>query len=369
MADENNDDILEGDGSLDVDAASAIIDATLNADDAARDDDGETKDDTTDSTAKAADADTSRSEPEGEIPAEGDAAEAAEEAADGEDDGDWFATDDVRDLAASLGLSEEDVQGMSGPDELSRYATFLDRQLIQDGKQFFEQAESAQTEESGDTTPTPSERAKAQPRDKGRFTRQQEPVSEGDYAPELNADEFDDAALVNEFKRLNSHQQSRLQALEEQLTDRFEQRLAQLEERDLLAQHAQELATFDAMVDSLDQGDLFGKTGEFTQDSEAFKARQKLFDIQQTLRAGMRSRNLDAALNPSLLRRALHQGFAQDLIKQERKALSDRVRRQSKKRLGGPSRKPTKDTVWTGEPEDDPVLHEHFNRLAKEGAA
>ena len=344
--------LANADGSIDVSAAEEAFDAYEQQHVVAEEEDtkaGKPADETPPKPSDEEDDDEDDGEP------------AAGDAGDEEGD-DWVSREDVRELVESLGLSAEEVAEFSGPEELERAARLLDRRLMEAGRQAREKPGEAQeaalaAEEAARTRQEAQQRAAEQPRGQdGKFTS--DDGEAGDYRPEITADYYDEA-LVGEFNRLDKHQADRIRQLE----SRLESFASQLEERST----AQEIERFDAIVDQLDEGELFGAADAIQPDSDPARNRAKLWEAVDTLRDVMAAQGKRATLTPALVRLALSVEFADKVSERQRRDFSRRVQQQSQRRLGsGGRRNAGPDRPWTGDPERDPVLLEAYAAMERE---
>lgn len=327
--------LTKSDGTLDYDAASKVIDAETGA--IEQEDLAE---------REGADAETTTK------PAEEPSGKGKEESADTEiGDDNWVSREDIRELIDSLGLSEDDAREFSGPEELERHARFVDRQFMQEGKRLAQQLKPGEEQEAALASQDEAQRrmaaqqrASQQPREGGKFAKAEEA---GDDDPPLNPEYFDEE-LVSKFNR---------QA----------ERIKRLEERIAQADSQQQEAAFHSIADSLGYEDLFGKGLNRNSDQQQNLA--KLLEATDVLIAGMASKGKAASLSPALVRRALNQEFADLLSTKNRRSYSERMLKQSGRKLGsGGQRVATgEQRPWNGPPEKDPALHQAYREMEKDG--
>ncbi|MCU0962872.1 MAG: hypothetical protein MUF48_22480 [Pirellulaceae bacterium] len=261
----------------------------------------------------------------------------------GESGEDWVEqlSDEHRELATTLGLGAEELRQLSGPEELERHAQLFDQYLYRSARD----AEKPAAE----TPPPVAEAATEPPRGPdGRFAKSE---TTG-YEPSLSTDDYNED-LVQEFAKLS-----------DTLTRRFEARVAELESQ--LAESRQQAAEsqqqqLQALVDTLGQDDLFGKT-DGTRTKAQLENRDKLLTAAQVLRNGARGLGQEVAWTPNLLRRALQLEFADQLTAKHRQQWSQQLKQQGQKKLGHSGKRTglNEQAPWTGEPTKDPVLRQAF---------
>ena len=344
--------ISQPDGTLDVDAANRALDEYEAANPPAESDE-DRKDKGADNAQAGEGADDSKQTTTDADDATGEGEEAVGENADE----DWMLHDDIRELADSLGVSQEELRDFSGPEELERAARILDRNLMEVGQRIKpgeEQDAALVAAEAARAKAEAQERAAARERgDDGKFVKAEE---EG-YKPEITAEYFDEQ-IVGEFDRLGKHYGERVRQLEQQL-EALSGQLRQDAER-------REIDSFDAIVDGMGHEDLFGQSADL--DGKTKDNRAKLWEAVDTLRAGLASRGKQGGLTPTLVRRALNLEFADQLSHQQRRSYSQRLQQQAQRKLGAGGHREATGTKrsWKGSPEKDPVLHEAWRELERE---
>ncbi len=339
--------LIKEDGTLDEKAAEKILDqhGKDNPPDPADDDDGAGKGKEEDKPGeKPGDEKPGDDEPEDEetVPDENDTG-------DDEEDDEWRTTEDAIEILESLDLTEEDIEGFSDLEELQRHADLVDKQAFAAGK--------AAKDKPGDEREAAlkAERAAREKAARERDANGRLKSEEKAYKPGLDPD-IQDQDLIEEFTKLGSHYEDRIQ--------RFEAELKEFRDEQVTFRQEQADAAFGAMVDTLGEGKLLG-----TSKAPKPKALARLQDAVEILQAGLASKGRSDVMTPALIKRALQLEFADELKKQERRSLNEKIRKQSKKKLGGGGRgsKSGKQAEWKGEPEDDPVLHAAFKELQAEG--
>lgn len=337
-----NKDITEEDGTLDAGAAEKALDEKalddFEAANPPEETGDETKTETKDETSVAGDDKSAGGDDEAVVDTKVESEE------------DWVTNSDYRELLESMSISEDDARKLSGPEELERLATHVDKRFLKEGQKVAEQETALDAQDAAQKKADAQERAAQRERDKGGKFKSED--TDG-YKPDLDENEFDEK-VIGEFGRLNEHHQRRYEQQEE--------RIAKLEANHREAADRQTDSMFDTIVDSLDNKELFG-----TSEAPNAKARGQLRTALDTLSAGMKALGTPVDMTPALVKRALNLEFADELNKQHRAAFTRKVQNQSQRKLGGGGQrtKSAGDEAWTGEPEDDPVLKEAYDRLEK----
>jgi len=238
----------------------------------------------------------------------------------------WI-TDDLKAEVATYGIDESDLSDFSSREELDKTLRFLDKKALDAGRKALAE----------DHSPARNE--------KGQFKKQEaeevgEPEKRGDrYEVTLSKDLYDDE-IVDEFTRLRDHYEIRLERLEKH----FEFANAKSEED-----------RFDSYVDSLDQADLFGKTG--SESDEELERRKDLHVAVKAQMIGLERLGQPAELTDKLVSRVANMVFADQMNKKLLKKRTQKISRQSQMRLGGSPVKPQP-------PSEDP--REEADRLYRE---
>jgi hypothetical protein len=258
------------------------------------------------------------------------------------------------------------LAGFAGREAFDHHVALMDRQFMRAG-----QAALAENTAPGDVSPDQQaalaadavaqqqeaarQRAADQPRDNGRFAKAPE-QPDGAFVPKFDED-FDER-LVSEFQRLNEYYAGRM--------EQFEARLHQADQRELQIERQNLTKTFDGLVDGLGHDDLFGRANDLQSGTDAFAARSKLWDATTTLVAGMAARGQTSSLDAALLKRALNQEFADNLVTKSRRDFTNKIRKQSARKLGGGAQKVNRERPFTGDLRDDPELHATHKRMTEE---
>ena len=246
---------------------------------------------------------------------------------EGSGKGSSWITDDLKAEVATYGIDESDLSDFSSREELDKTLRFIDKKALDAGRKALAE----------DDSPARNE--------KGQFKKQEveetgEPEKRGDrYEVTLSKDIYDDE-IVDEFTRLRDHYETRL----EQLEKHFEFVNAKSEED-----------RFDSYVDSLDQADLFGKTG--SESDEELERRRDLHVAVKAQMIGLEKLGRPAELTDKLVSRVANMVFADQMNKKLLKQKTQKISRQSQMRLGGSPVKPQP-------PSEDP--REEADRLYRE---
>lgn len=253
---------------------------------------------------------------------------------DGEETGnveanDWL-TDDVKAEAAAYGIEESDLAGFASREELNRALRLFDKKALDAGRKAAE-SETAQGRD-----------------EKGKFVKREEPKTEptkeatpkeGRYQVSLSPEIYDEE-IIGEFSRMRDHYESRLEVLESHFSEMREQ-----------SEHQK----FDALVDSLGHADLFGKTGQLS--DEDFQRRDKLFTELKYYISGRERYGVPTKLDEKTISAVADMVFSKELKKKELKQATRKISKQADGRLGGSPTKPKP-------PSDNPA--DHYDRLYKE---
>lgn len=259
-----------------------------------------------------------------------------------EDSDDLFG-EDLREHAAALGLTDEQLAEFTSRDELDRALRLIDANAMHVGRDATKKDASASSDSE--------KRSDGRPRDeKGRFSKEEE--QEPGYTVNLSSDEFPEE-VIREFNGLRDYYESKLQA--------FESRFAALEEAERLREEAAEQREYDSVLDSLGHPELFGETGKESRAER--KNRETLWiDIQAYL-AGLRAFGKEARLDRSFVSRVLNMTFADHLNSKQRKQLVAKAKSQSDRRSGAAGTKHV-EKEYRGPIEEDPELLAEFDRLS-----
>jgi hypothetical protein len=277
-----------------------------------------------------------------------------EEAAQDDSQEDSWIDDDVRGLASAFGVTDEELSGFTGRDELERALALFDSRVMQAGDappaqqpgqevQGESQTERHATDPNrrADGTFLPAEQRQAEQRQADQRQAEQKP-----FKLELDPEEYGEK-LPGELGRLQEHYESQLQSLRQEVTE-----IRQTEQA-----RADEVYTqqFDAAVDSLGQSELFGATGKETPQQMA--NRQKLeaeFQVRQEL-FGRSGRQIE--LGTPVLGYIARVAFSDHFFKQQRKDLTRKVSSQAALKMGSSVSKPN---------DPKPSVMEEMEELYKE---
>jgi hypothetical protein len=223
--------------------------------------------------------------------------------------------DDVKAEVAAYGISETDLAEFANREELDRAMRLFDRTALEAGRKAMVDGTETEGKQDG---PVRDE--------SGRFAKppeEKQSAKDGRYEIGLDRNLFDDD-LVNELERMRDHYEDRIAALE----SRFAVDAASAEEQ-----------RFDSFVDALGHPKLFGKTGAET--PEQLKRRQDLIVACKAQQIGLEQLGRKTELDESLVSRVARMVFASELSREEQKALTRKISKQSNSRMGGSPTKPT----------------------------
>lgn len=239
---------------------------------------------------------------------------------------DWL-DEETRDFAKQLGVTDEDLEGFKSREDLDRVLRILDRKAYEAGKEAQALKAKAQAEQFAGLYGKQQVPGESRQRESAK---REEP---GDVFEDLAkfklGDEYDReaAAPVNAFIDAAA---SEIRRLRSELSEFREARRA--DEAVVLRNRALE------SLHSLGHADLFGKPGEkLTREQEA--------NIEKAMEAhfihanGLIALGRQPAPTPEFLKVAVRMAFGDELSKTEQRRLTDRLRKQSARRSGGPPAK------------------------------
>ena len=284
-------------------------------------------------------------DPTKETPAGDDdsAGESAAEGGEGEGDTeeDIFGTE-LREHAAAIGLTDEQLSEFSSREELDRAMRLLDARAMQMGR---DAAKDDGKDGDKEKQATPETRARD---DQGRFAK---PDAETSYSVKLDPEIFPEE-VIEEFNALRDHYESRI--------DSFEQRFAVLEETERLRQEVSEQREFDSILDSLDHPELFGTTGKETRAERT--NRENLWKDLQAYIIGLKGFGREVRADREFVARVMNMTFAEHLSQKTKNQLITKAKSQSQRRSGSAGTKHV-DKTFNGPLRDDPEVLAEFERL------
>lgn len=253
-----------------------------------------------------------------ETPAVDDAALAAEDTeAKGKGEGeteesesaDWR-DEETKEYATMMGVSEDELSDFGSREELDRALRISDRKAFEAG----EAAESPVVEK-----PKPV----IQQSEKPETAAQDDPFA--DLSRFKLGEEFDEKAA----KPINDFVDSAVATIKDLQTRvaRFEQQSQRQATADI---HRR---AFDSLH-SLGNVELFGKPGEKATKEQAANV-AKAIDAHFTHARGLFASGRQAAPTPAFLKAAVNLAFGDQISKQQRQQLTDKLRKQAAKRTGG----------------------------------
>jgi hypothetical protein len=252
-----------------------------------------------------------------------------------EEESEWL-TEGLRAEAAALGIDEDQLSEFGSQDELDRAFRLLYRSVLKEGRKSLDGEATEEKSAADDRRRGPDGRFL--PRERQQKEAAPEPAAEPSYKVSLDPDEYDEA-IVKELEGLRDHYESRLKT--------FEDRVARFEEFEMQREVDAAQAKFDLILDTLDYGELYGKTGEET--SKQLERREKAWSSWEALVIGFSSRGHDLPISKTLLDRVTRMEFPNEVSRKERKALTRKVTKQSGLRMGGGVTRPTETKETTME--------------------
>ena len=258
---------------------------------------------------------------------------------------------DVRSLAATMGLTDEDLQDFSSREELDRVLKILDRNVIATGKAALGE------EQAPALAPAPALAKAPAP----------EPAPEtdgvlGDLSKFKLGEEFDAdvAKPVNDF----------VEAVAEQIRGVTEGLAGLLQQQEqVAADNVYRLAV--ESLHALGHKDLFGESGKPPTQAQTANI-EKAIDAHLVHAAVLFARDRPAPPTPEFLRAAVRMEFGDQIIKNEQRQHTEKLRKQSARRTGGLSSKtaglPKPKMSLVEEIQADPEIEDLFNKLTSENS-
>ena len=223
---------------------------------------------------------------------------------------DW--REDAISEASAYGIGEDELADFTSREELDRALKLFDRQLDTEREKVLDSSESDDEDQD-------------EPEEGKRSSSEDGRADESAYEIQLDKDIYDEE-LVDEFTRMRDHYEDRIAAIEERFTN-----------ADALAAEER----FDRNVEELEFSQLFGKTGEESDDE--LKRRKELYDrvqVEQLVMSRL-GRNVDEYDYAALVRRVARSNFPDEYDKRLIKNRTRKVSRQSNSRQGGGVTRPT----------------------------
>jgi hypothetical protein len=252
-----------------------------------------------------------------ETPADDDAAQAAD-AATGEGDGeghdtgaDWLDAE-TRNFATTMGLTDEDLAGFSSREGLEHALRVIDRKA-------FEAAKASQAK-AGD----------GQQQQQAQASQQQQA---GDPLASLEAFALDNELGAEDAPKI-------LEAIRSVTSELKEGRAFRLAVQQREQQQAVQSIRQRALesLHSLGHVDLFGKPGETPTKAQMANI-EKAIESHFTHARGLIALGRNVAPTPAFLKSAVYAAFGEEITKHEKQQLTDKLRKQSSRRTGGPGAK------------------------------
>lgn len=308
--------------------------------------DTEPKPDATDAANKSPDAGDETSAGDDAVE-EGEAHDSDEPSDEGEvedePEAEWL-DGDVRSLAATMGLTDEDLQDFSSREELDRVLKILDRNVIATGK--------AALEEDATAPKTPPETPpKTPPETDGVL---------GDLSKFKLGEEFD----ADVAKPLNDF----MEAVAAQIHGVTKDLAGLLQQQEQAAADSVYRQAVDSLH-TLGHKDLFGESGKPPTQAQTANI-EKAIDAHLVHAAVLLVRNRPAPPTPEFLRAAVRMEFGDQVFKNEQRQRTEKLRKQSARRTGGLSSKtvePAKPNMSLSEKINaDPEIDKLFSDLTSE---
>ena len=217
--------------------------------------------------------------------------------------------------------------------------------------------------------------------------QQQQHLQQQQYAPEqttqtehagpkefsVDLDEDYDPGLIDGINGLantmSTHYNDQLEMLAQVVLDQ-QGFIDGQQQQQQARQYQSELEEFNSAVNGLGTDGLFGESGyeTLTPGSTESRNREHLYDQVLVLANGYQAQGKQIPGMNDLVGQAYRTAFSTEVDNQSRKSFNDRLRKQSKRRLGsGSSAKKT--SVPTDDPVDNPVLKDAFDGFMKENGS
>jgi len=289
---------------------------------------------------------------EEEVSSEDSSGEPAEEESQEQETAEWI-TDDVRDLAASYGMEEDELTGFGSGEDFQRACRLVDRTL----RRFQEEPEEEAEESSGEEAEPPVAEEKPAAGtgddlslDPSKYTEYDEPTQHIVKVAKQLQDE--NRALRAEFATMGKQVQNEFSRLAE-------------ERQEALVQA--ELSQFHDVMDEMDE-ELFGGDGKLS--DEQNKRREAVWDAYEVVRRTQARAKAAGGRPPklppmkALVRRAAMVEFGDEMFEAQRKSIYRSIHEQSRGRRPSPGRrKVVGETTKRKEPE---TIHEAAQELVND---
>ena len=268
---------------------------------------------------------------------------------------DWL-DNELRGLATAVGVPEKVLGEVGSRQELERMLSVIEQRAVEAGKKQFP-GESPKVEEKKPLVPAQSSTdaaAQQQARDVSKY---------------LMADAFDDG-VTNPHNQFVKDTDARIAALEAMVQAKIQpvvERLANAEQNRGVQSTMQQ---FDSALDSIGHPELFGVAGERTAEQLANAAR--VWDFHRAHVLGLMQQGRQGRTDKTFVSRAVQAEFGEQLTKQAQKQVTDKLKKQQSKIMGGPSGKALGD-VSNGKvrPTENPAvmaeLKAEYERLERGG--
>jgi len=286
-----------------------------------------------------ADADAVEEEGDETPSGEGEAEDEEEEAP-----ADWL-DDEVRGLASTMGLTNDDLEGLSSRDEFDRVLRILDRNVVAAGK-------AAKVASAEEEAPPPAEEPPETP-----------PKAAGameDLSKFKIGEEFDPevAKPLNDFMEAVGAELGGVTKALAGLLDQQKQAAA-----DTVYRQAVE------SLHTLGHADLFGEPGKPATDAQTANI-NKAIDAHLIHAQVLAAKNKSAPPTPEFLKAAVRMEFGDQIFKKEQRQRTEKLKKQSARRSGGmPSKtveRPNPNLELVDRIKSDPELDKLFNDLVSE---
>lgn len=289
---------------------------------------GTAADDAEDEKPETDDADDGDAETDDTAADEGD--EEAEDEDAGQEEESWI-DDDARGLASAFGLTDEQLSAMSGRDELERALTLIDSYAMNNAAKDSDGEQQTETVERHPEFPDRRPDGTLLPKDQRQGEQKRQ---DGEFKIELDP-EVHGQDLVDQISAMHAHYETKLS----ELANGF----AQVQQVERQRAYEAFIGHFDATIDAMGLPDFFGETGK--ESPEQMERRKTLLQDYQHRQSVHAQSGRQVALNKSFLNWVARGAFPDHFFKKDRKALTQKVMKQSGRRLGESVNRPSNPKV------------------------
>jgi len=229
---------------------------------------------------------------------------------EGEDDGESWLNQDVRDFATAMGLTDEELAEFGSREELDRALRIIDRKAFEAGKV-----------DSQPENPVVQQSEKPKPGEQTQVSG--DPLA--DLSQFMLGEEFDEEAA----KPINRFVEAAVATIKD-----LQNRVAHFERQGQQDAAANIRRQALESLHSLGITELFGKPGEKATKEQVANI-EKAIDAHFTHARGLFAIGRQAEPKPEFLRAAVNLAFGDQLFKIKERQLTDKLRKQAARKTGG----------------------------------